>query len=70
MAPAAAHCTTGGLAVVRPRVKKAFKENAQLTDEEEIVRAVAKGRWFVNNEMVGVIKLKKYRTMKARYYDQ
>lgn len=34
--------------------------------EKEIYRAVARGRHMVR-EMIGVIQLKKYRTMKARY---
>jgi hypothetical protein len=41
-----------------------YKESKQC--EEEIFFAVNKGRWFVK-EMIGVIKLKKYRTMKQRY---
>jgi hypothetical protein len=32
-----------------------------------VVQAVARGRWYVNNELLGVIKLKKYRTMAKRY---
>ena len=34
--------------------------------EKELHRAVAKGRYMVR-EMIGVIQLKKYRTMKRRY---
>ena len=34
--------------------------------EEEILRAVYKGRFMVK-EMIGVIQVKKYRAMKARY---
>ena len=34
--------------------------------EEEILRAVHKGRFMVK-EMIGVIQIKKYRAMKARY---
>lgn len=37
-------------------------------DEEELLRAVHKGRQAVK-EMVGVIQLKKYRSMKQRYDD-
>jgi hypothetical protein len=37
--------------------------------EEEILFAVHKGRCFVK-EMIGVIQLKKYRTMKQRYGEQ
>ena len=35
--------------------------------ELDIKRAVARGRWYVRNEMVGVIQLKKYRVMRRRY---
>mmetsp|Transcript_68366 Transcript_68366/g.154648 ORF Transcript_68366/g.154648 Transcript_68366/m.154648 type:complete len:100 (-) Transcript_68366:394-693(-) len=51
---------------VKNRAKEAFRKNAALVDEVEIKRAVARGRWMVR-ELVGVIKLKKYRTMKQRY---
>jgi hypothetical protein len=40
--------------------------DSQQTCEEEILHAVNKGRFMVK-EMVGVIKLKKYRAMKQRY---
>lgn len=43
--------------------------NAHLTDDFEIKKAVARGRWYVRNELTGIIKLKKYRVMKSRYYD-
>ncbi len=29
-------------------------ENAHLASEDEIKRAVARGRWYLNNEVVGV----------------
>jgi hypothetical protein len=34
--------------------------------QEEILRAVHKGRYMVK-EMIGVIQIKKYRAMRARY---
>jgi hypothetical protein len=37
--------------------------------EEEIIRAVHKGRYMIK-EMIGVIQLKKYRTMNQRYGQQ
>lgn len=55
-----------GLPYVKRKAKDAFFANAHLTDEEDIKRAVAKGRWMVK-ELVGVVQLKKYRTMKRRY---
>jgi len=57
----------GGLDVVRRKAKEYFKANAHLQTEEEIKAAVARGRWYLNNEIVGVIKLKKYRAMAKRY---
>ena len=58
----------GGLEFVRRKAKPWFSQNASLTDEIEIKRAVAVGRHMVR-EMVAVIHLKKYRSMKKRYYD-
>ena len=59
----------GGAEVVRRRAREQFYKNASLTSELEIKRAVARGRWYIRNELVGVIKLKKYRQLKRRYYD-
>ena len=56
----------GGLEYIRPRVKKAFFDNKDITDEVELKRAVNKGRYMVR-EMEATIQLKKYRTMKKRY---
>ena len=55
-----------GLDYVRERAKTEFAKRAALTDDVEIKRAVAYGRYMVK-EMVGVIQLKKYRTIKRRY---
>jgi hypothetical protein len=55
-----------GLAYVREKAKAAFMRNAQLTDMIEVKRAVKRGRYMVR-EIIAVIKLKKYRAMKARY---
>eukprot|EP00035_Acanthoeca_spectabilis_P000137 m.71180 g.71180 ORF g.71180 m.71180 type:complete len:80 (-) comp10055_c0_seq1:368-607(-) len=57
----------GGMEVVRRKAKQYFRENAHLTTEEEIKKAVSRGRWYLNHEIIGVIKLKKYRTMAQRY---
>jgi hypothetical protein len=56
-----------GLAFVRAKAKAAFFANAG-ADDETVLRAVAKGRWWVK-EMVGVVQLGKYRAMRARYGD-
>ncbi|OQR93423.1 hypothetical protein ACHHYP_02553 [Achlya hypogyna] len=55
-----------GLEYVRPKVKEAFFQQAQLQDDADIKVAVARGRWMVK-EMIGVIQLKKYRAMNQRY---
>ena len=49
------------------QAKEEFAKNKDLTSEEEIRKAVGMGRWYVKNELIGVIKLKKYRTMAKRY---
>lgn len=55
-----------GLAYVREKARAAILANKDMKDEEEILRAVHKGRWWVN-EIIGVVKLKKYRAMRQRY---
>lgn len=57
-----------GESFVREKAKAKFAQNAHLVDEVEIKRAVAYGRYMVR-EMIGVIKLRKYREMKRRYYE-
>lgn len=58
------HDYPGGWAKLRPRVKAGFEKQAHL--EDEVKRAVNRGRWWVR-EMQAVIHLKKYRTMKKAY---
>ncbi|CAH0480327.1 unnamed protein product [Peronospora belbahrii] len=55
-----------GLAYTREKVKDAFFQNRKLTDPVLIKKAIKRGRWMVR-EMVGVIQLKKYRTLNSRY---
>ncbi len=55
-----------GLPYVRAKAKAAIQQNAGLREEEDIMRAVAKGRWWVK-ELIGVVQLKKYRTLRQRY---
>ena len=55
-----------GLDHVRERAKAEFGKRAALTDDVQIKRAIAYGRYMVK-EMIGVVQLKKYRTMKKRY---
>lgn len=58
-----------GIEVVRRKAKEQFFANGSLSTETEIKKAVARGRWYVRNEIVGVIQLRKYRQLKSRYYD-
>ncbi len=55
-----------GLTYVRAKAKQAFLDNAHLTSEKDVFRAVRRGRWQVK-EMVAVIQLRKYRQMRHRY---
>ena len=57
-----------GLPYVRAKAKAAILQNAGLRSEDDIMRAVAKGRWWVK-ELVGVVQLRKYRALRARYGD-
>jgi hypothetical protein len=57
-----------GLPFVRERAKAAFRKNAAVSEEEELFRCVAAGRWWVK-ELVGVVQLRKYRALRARYGD-
>ncbi len=56
-----------GLDFVRKRAKEHFRQNKDVRDEDEIVHLVARGRWYVSNELIPVIQLKKYRTLRQRY---
>ena len=57
-----------GQAYVREQAKSAFLKNAALSGEDAIFPAIARGRWWVK-ELVGVIQLRKYRALRARYGD-
>ena len=58
-----------GLEAVRNRAKTEFAKNAHLdSDGLEFRRAIQYGRYLVK-EMIGVIHLKKYRTLRQRYED-
>ena len=56
-----------GQAWVKSKAKPWFRQNADLTETKDINRAVATGRYMVK-ELIGVIQLKKYRTLKAKGY--
>lgn len=55
-----------GLAYVRAKAKEAFFKNRALRDPVEVKKAIKRGRWMVR-ELIGVIQLKKYRTLNSRY---
>ncbi|RLN87705.1 hypothetical protein BBJ28_00014905 [Nothophytophthora sp. Chile5] len=55
-----------GLSYVREKAKTAFFQNRDLTDPVAIKKAIKRGRWMVR-ELIGVIQLKKYRTLNSRY---
>jgi hypothetical protein len=57
-----------GLHVVREKVKKAFLINRHISNELEIKKAIAKGRYEVR-ELLAISKLHKYRQLKHRYED-
>ena len=58
-----------GIDDVREKAKAYFHKNKNLTEERDILKAVGSGRWYLENEIIGVIKLKKYRQLKKRYYE-
>ena len=49
------------------KCKNAFCRNKDVTDPEEIERLLARGE-FVKKELEALYMLKKYRTLKKRYY--
>ena len=55
-----------GQAFVRKKAKAAIFANRDMTDEAELKKAIHKGRWMVK-ELIGVVQLKKYRTINERY---
>ena len=57
-----------GYPYFRDRCKKAFAKNAQISDADHIEQALKRGR-FVVEEIKALYFLKKYRTMKQRYYE-
>ena len=59
---------TGGFIEYKRRLRMAFQRNAHLTNQSDIEKAIQRG-YFVINEIDALYKLKKYRTMKRRYYD-
>ena len=52
----------------RTRAKAAFVKNKSVTDPETVQSLIARGE-FVLRELEAMYYLRKYRTMKHRYYD-
>lgn len=57
-----------GHEVFRDRARKAFANNSSETDPIKISALIDRGN-FVLKEIEALYKLKKYRTLKRRYYD-
>ncbi len=57
-----------GAEYFRSRVKAAFRKNRDVTDPEEIRVLLARGE-FIIKELEAMYMLRKYRTMKQRYYE-
>ncbi|KAK3930323.1 Electron transfer flavoprotein regulatory factor 1 [Frankliniella fusca] len=51
----------------RPRLKTAFMKNKDVTDPEKINQLIARGQYVVK-EIETLYMLRKYRTLKKRYY--
>ena len=52
----------------KQRLRATFEKNAALTDEKEIERKIQMGEYVIK-ELEALYKLKKYRTLKQRYYE-
>ena len=57
----------GGTAGYKRRLRLAFERNSELTNPSEIEKVIERG-YYVVKEIDALYKLKKYRTMKRRYY--
>lgn len=54
---------------LRPQIKKAFMKNKDVSDREEIKKLIARGE-YISREITATYHLKKYRTLKRRYYSE
>ena len=52
----------------KTRLKAAFLKNKDVSDPEEIQKLIDRGN-FVKKEIEALYMLKKYRTLKKRYYE-
>ena len=53
----------------KPKLKGAFMKNKDVTDPEQIQKLIDHGK-FIEKELEALYMLRKYRTMKRRYYDK
>lgn len=58
-----------GYVYFRDRLKAAFQKNKDENDPEKIDQLIARGN-FVTKEIEALYMLKKYRTLKRRYYNE
>ncbi|KYN09854.1 LYR motif-containing protein 5 [Trachymyrmex cornetzi] len=58
-----------GYQYFRTKLKRAFDKNRTETDPEKIDKMINHGN-FVIKELEALYMLRKYRTLKRRYYDQ
>ncbi|XP_064603411.1 electron transfer flavoprotein regulatory factor 1-like [Liolophura sinensis] len=57
-----------GFDYFRPKLKSAFMKNKHLSDPKDIEMMIARGEYIVK-ELEALYMLRKYRTLKRRYYD-
>lgn len=57
-----------GYEYFREKLKKAFIKNREVTDPEQIKMLISRGE-FVIKELEALYMLRKYRTIKKRYYE-
>ena len=57
-----------GFEYFRVRLKEAFLKNKDITDVVTVSNLIARGE-FVEREIKALYMLKKYRTLKKRYYE-
>lgn len=59
----------GGAEMFRRKLKGAFMKNRDETDPKKIDELIGRGQ-FVVKEIDALYKLRKYRAMKQRYYEE
>lgn len=53
----------------RKRLKRAFMKNADVTDQQQIELLIKRGEYVIK-ELEALYMLRKYRTLKKRYYSE